>query len=89
MKRGILELSKDQFNVLFKTVDQQRIANTPLQEKLNAAADADNDKIRILLSEDEFDFLYDEIAIPSDNEDPLMKNVRIAFRRLLEQFRNE
>ncbi len=64
MQRGILTLSKEEFNQLLSIIDINRFNQTPLYNKLTSVGDTVDNEVRISISEDEIEQILDEVGPP-------------------------
>lgn len=62
-------MSKDEINEVFKRVEMETFNSETLKNKMTAAFESDSDQISIELSEDELEFILDEIIIPAPQFD--------------------
>lgn len=64
MQRGVLTLSKEEFNQLLSIIDINRFNQTPLYNKLISAGNTNEKEVRISISEDEIEKILDEVGPP-------------------------
>ena len=89
MQRGILHLTKRTLHLLLHSLDLSKYEGMPLATKLISANKVESDDIKIELSEDELESLYDEIALPKDGESLEMRDVRQSLLTLMQSFRSQ
>ncbi len=86
MQRGVLTISKDEFNQLIPVLNIEKFHGTQLYEKLNSALQNDSLEIKILLSEDEVERIIDEVGPPIyDNQ--LINSALQKITELMVSFR--
>lgn len=90
MKRGVIVLNKDEINEIYKRVELEAYTKSPLSPKLRAAIEAPDTNIPIEVSEEELEFVLDEIVIPDPAIDTdATRTLRSKIQELLQQFRSQ
>jgi hypothetical protein len=88
MKRGIIELRKDEVKEVLRVMPEEVFTETPLENKLNSAVETTDEHVKLEISADELEVILDEIAVPlSDNEPQPLKSVRKKIQMKLTEFR--
>jgi uncharacterized protein (DUF1778 family) len=87
MKRGILALTKEEYDNLIRKIDITKFRGTILYDKLDSASKSIEDNVRILLSEDELETILDEIGIPISN-DSILSGAYQKVNNLMSTFRS-
>jgi hypothetical protein len=64
MKRGVVTLTRDEFNQLLTVLDITKYQGTQLYEKLKSASESNIPEAKILLSADEAETVIDEVGPP-------------------------
>ncbi len=84
MHRGILELTEEEFNELFKVFHWDMYGDTPLASKLQYAKGSKDEKKDISVSEEELEIILDDIT-PIDQENFVLRNI---FEKISMQLRD-
>ncbi len=87
MQRGVLTLSKEEFNQLLSIIDINRFNQTPLYNKLISAGNTNEKEVRISISEDEIEMILDEVG-PPIYENLVLNNALKKISALLISFRS-
>lgn len=89
MQRGVITLTKPEVKEIVDRVDLDRFQTTPLTNKLSAALKAEGDglNIDIEVSEEELEFILDEIVIPHENDTEATNSLRAKIHNMLDKFR--
>ncbi len=87
MQRGVLKLSKEEFNQLLSIIDINRFNQTPLYNKLISAGNTNEKEVRISISEDEIEKILDEVG-PPIYENLVLNNALKKISALLISFRS-
>lgn len=87
MQRGVLTLSKEEFNQLLSIIDINRFNQTPLYNKLISAGNTNEKEVRISISEDEIEKTLDEVG-PPIYENLVLNNALKKISALLISFRS-
>ena len=87
MQRGVLTLSKEEFNQLLSIIDINRFNQTPLCNKLISAGNTNEKEVRISISEDEIEKILDEVG-PPIYENLVLNNALKKISALLISFRS-
>ncbi|HRX44263.1 MAG TPA: hypothetical protein P5059_03375 [Candidatus Dojkabacteria bacterium] len=87
MQRGVLTLSKEEFNQLLSIIDINRFNQTPLYNKLISAGNTNEKEVRISISEDEIEKILDEVG-PPIYENLVLNNALKKISALLISFRS-
>lgn len=87
MKRGIIELTKEEVLNIVDQLPLDVYAGKPLANKLHASISSGIDVQTLEVSEDELELILDEIAIPSPDESAHLKSARKKMQNLLRDFR--
>ena len=87
MQRGVLTLSKEEFNQLLSIIYINRFNQTPLYNKLISAGNTNEKEVRISISEDEIEKILDEVG-PPIYENLVLNNALKKISALLISFRS-
>lgn len=87
MQRGVLTLSKEEFNQLLSIIDINRFNQTPLYNKLISAGNTNEKEVKISISEDEIEMILDEVG-PPIYENLVLNNALKKISALLISFRS-
>jgi len=87
MQRGVLTLSKEEFNQLLSIIDINRFNQTPLYNKLISAGNTNEKEVKISISEDEIEKILDEVG-PPIYENLVLNNALKKISALLISFRS-
>lgn len=88
MKRGVIQVTKEEIQEFTKLVDIKKYSSTPLEEKLKSVL-TNSEGHSLELSEEEIELMLDEIVIPVDGEPKEITSLRGKFGEKLMEFRNE
>lgn len=88
MKRGILTLNLDELLVFIPKIDLQKLDGQPLRNKLEYALEKKMDPTNLELSEDELEYILDELGIPEISEPIELNSARGKMSKMLIDFRS-
>ena len=88
MKRGVIEFTKAEVLALYNRIDFGKFSKSPLKEKFTAGVNSESPNVQIEVSEEELEFVMDEIIIPDPTLDtPELLNAKEKIRAQIEKFR--
>lgn len=84
MNRGIIKLTKVEFDELMRNFDIKKYASTPLYSKFSSVYKlGDVIEVEILLSSDELEIILDEIGFVNVNTNPVLNSVFLKLSNTL------
>lgn len=86
MKRGPIILSKSEIKEVVLMMQSAGFDNL-LAEKFHSAGDSPEEKVSLLLSEEEVEQILDHLAPPIENENQALSSVRANFQSALSKLR--
>jgi hypothetical protein len=88
MQRGVLSLTNQELEEIFKKIDVEKYAGSLLHSKLSAAKSAGLTEVKLELSEDELETLLDDLDIPNpDTDSQELMSLRNKISLMLSGFR--
>jgi hypothetical protein len=89
MKRGVLEITREEFNALIKRFDVRKFVGTTVANKVVAAMSGDPlVNVRLELSEEELEVLMDEVALPDSSDSAETISLRQKLTDMITRFRS-
>jgi hypothetical protein len=88
MKRGVLEITRSEFEALVKRFDVRKFVGTTVANKVVAAVGSTEEPVRLELSEEELEVLMDEAAMPLPEDTPETVSMRKKMTDLMTKFRS-
>lgn len=89
MQRGVLTLTREQLHDLAVRMNIKEQKGTNLYNKMLSAWLSNQNEVKIEVSADELDQMFDAIAIPSDTDTDAIKGARKSLNELIQSFHNE
>jgi hypothetical protein len=87
MNRGILTITKPEYDELMKNFHVNNYSNTPLFSKLTSVSQlGEITEVEILLSSDELEIILDDIGFVDININPLLNSVITKISQKLNSF---
>jgi hypothetical protein len=87
MNRGILTITKQEYDELMKNFDVKKYSNSPLFSKLTSVTQlGEITEVEILLSSDELEIILDDIGFVDVNVNPLLNSVINKISQKLNSF---
>jgi hypothetical protein len=89
MKRGILELTINEFAALIERIEVERYKDIPLGSKIYAAYQeaTEGTAIRLQVSEQELEMILDDAGIPGKGDSGDLQSMREKITDMLVKFR--
>lgn len=85
MNRGVLKLTNAEAFEIVRNFDKNKYAGTPLYNKLNSI-DFKNNEIEILLSEDELEYILDDLGFVDQNINKQLFSAISKINELIQSF---
>jgi len=93
MKRGVLTITRPEFDVLFSSVNWQKLEGSTVHNKAHSVGPAQEGvlaNVSLDLSENELEILLDEVGLPDPEKDTEeLKSLRMKISQMLIKFREE
>ena len=87
MNRGIVKLTKAEFDELMRNFDINKYATTPLYSKFNSVYSlGDVVVVEVLLSSEELETILDDIGFVDVNTNPVLNSVFLKLSDRLRDF---
>lgn len=88
MKRGVLEITREELTALTARFDLQKFAGTTVANKVNAAVVDSAVPVKLEISEEELEILMDEITMPMPSDSMETISLRKKMIDMMARFRS-